>query len=170
MQAAAFFYFCQLMINSVVSFIHGVLDWFYPPFKRIMPIQTFRYAACGGGNVLLDFCIYTFSYTLLFNQSYVETPILTITPHIASFLLAFCVSFPLGFFLNRYVVFDSRETRKREQLPKYFGVAMMAFLINYFCLKVFVETFELNAIVARAITIVVAVAFSYYAQKHFTFK
>jgi putative flippase GtrA len=158
------------MINNIVSIIHNIIDWFYPPFKKLMPKQTFRYAACGGGNVLLDFSIYTISYTFLFNQSFVETPWLTITPHIASFLLAFCISFPLGYFLNRYVVFDSRDVRKREQLPKYFAVSMVAFLINYFCLKVFVETFELNAIVARVITIVVAVAFSYYAQKHFTFK
>ncbi len=158
------------MINSIVVFIHKVIDWFYPPFKKLMPLQTFRYAACGGGNVFFDFCLYSASYRFLFNQSNITTPWITITPHIASFLFAFCFTFPTGFLLNRYVVFNSRESRKREQLLKYFAVAMVAFLVNYFFLKVFVETLHVDAIPARLFTIAMAVAFSYYAQKHFTFK
>ncbi|HEX4958890.1 MAG TPA: GtrA family protein [Lacibacter sp.] len=158
------------MINSFVSLIHGVLDWFYPPFKRVMPLQTFRYAACGGGNTLLDICLFHISHTYILEEQYLQIPWITLSPHIAAFLMSFVVTFPLGFFLNRYVVFEGREVRKREQLPKYMGVVIVAILLNYFFLKVFVETFGMDATLAKVVTTFFVVAFSYYSQKHFTFK
>ena len=49
------------MKNTLVS----TIDFFYPPFKRIMPLQTFRYAACGGGNMVLGFLIFTAVFHLI---------------------------------------------------------------------------------------------------------
>jgi hypothetical protein len=94
------------MINSAVSFLHAVIDWFYPPFKKIMPVQTFRYAACGGGNTLLDIILFYISHTFILKEQFVETPFVTLSPHIAAFLMSFAVTFPVGFFLSRYVVFE----------------------------------------------------------------
>jgi hypothetical protein len=85
--------------------ILGVIDFFYPPFKSIMPRQTFRYAACGGFNTLLDIAIFFVSYNFLFQKENVHLPIITLKPHIAAFLVSFMVTFPLGFYFSRYVVF-----------------------------------------------------------------
>ncbi|HLP39305.1 GtrA family protein [Lacibacter sp.] len=159
-----------LMINSVVAFIHAVIDWFYPPFKKFMPMQTFRYAACGGGNTVLDILLFYISYNFILNKEMVHTPFMTVSPHIAAFLMSFVVTFPVGFFLSRYVVFEGSAVRKREQLPKYMIVVAGAILLNYFFLKIFVETFHMYATLAKICTTFFVVAFSYFSQKYFTFK
>jgi len=158
------------MINKTVGFLHAIIDWFYPPFKKFMPIQTFRYAACGGGNTVLDICLFFISYNFILNKEMVHTPWLTVSPHIAAFLMSFIITFPVGFFLSRYVVFEGSAVRKREQLPKYMVVVMGSILLNYFFLKIFVETLGMYATLAKICTTVFVVAFSYFSQKHFTFK
>ncbi|MFN5335554.1 MAG: GtrA family protein [Bacteroidota bacterium] len=158
------------MIDRIVIFIHGCIDICYPPFRGIFPLQTFRYAACGGGNTLLDIMIFYGCHEYLFKREMVDLNFVTLTPHIAAFLLGLSVTFPIGFFLSRYVVFENTEGRKREQLPKYMMVVIGAILLNYFFLKVFIETLSLSAIIAKLFTTAIVVAFSYYAQKYFTFK
>ncbi|MFN9710048.1 MAG: GtrA family protein [Bacteroidota bacterium] len=159
-----------MFITRTVAFIHGCIDWFYPPFRRVFPLQTFRYAACGGGNTLLDISLFYVGYEYIFNGKLVSFPMLTLTPHIAEFLLSFCITFPIVFFLSRYVVFENTESRKREQLPKYMVVVLGAILLNYFFLKVFIETFAFAAIAAKILTTAIVVAFSFFSQKYFTFK
>lgn len=158
------------MLNRIVLFLHGFIDWFYPPFKKLIPKQTFRYAACGGGNTLLDILLFYISYNFILHRQMLETPVMTLSPHIAAFLMSFCITFPIGFFLSRYVVFEGRDVRKREQLPKYMAVVAGSILLNYFFLKVFIETFGMYATLAKILTTFFVVAFSYYSQKHFTFK
>jgi hypothetical protein len=43
-----------------------IIDFFYPPFRKVMNLQTFRYAASGGANTLLGFLIYIISYEYIF--------------------------------------------------------------------------------------------------------
>ena len=85
--------------------IIAAIDLFYGPFRRIMPVQTFRYAVCGGGNTLLDIFLYFLAYNFVVEKQIVYTSAGAISPHIAAFLLAFAVSFPTGYLLNRYIVF-----------------------------------------------------------------
>jgi putative flippase GtrA len=158
------------MINTIVHFIHAIIDWFYPPFKKLMPIQTFRYAACGGGNTVLDISLFFVSYNYILKKQMVETPFVTLSPHIAAFLMAFAVTFPIGYFLSRYIVFDGAAVRKREQLPKYMAVVVGAIILNYFFLKIFVEGFGIYPTPAKILTTIFVVAFSYLSQKYFTFK
>jgi putative flippase GtrA len=159
-----------MFIARVVALIHGIIDWFYPPFRRIFSVQTFRYAACGGGNTMLDISLFYIGYAYIFEEKLVHLPYLTLTPHIAAFLVSFCITFPVGFFLSRYVVFENTDGRKRDQLPKYMAVVIGAILMNYCCLKIFIETLSFSAITAKLLTTMFVVAFSYYSQKYFTFK
>ncbi len=150
--------------------ILSVIDFFYPLFKQIMPIQTFRYAACGGFNTTLDILIYIISYNVILKEKHTVIYNYTITAHIASFIVGFFITFPIGFYLSRYVVFQETSTRKSSQLFKYFIVVLFCIILNYGFLKLFVETFYLNAIIAKIITTVFVVLFSYFSQKYFTFK
>ena len=100
----------------------------------------------------------------------VETPFFTLSPHIAAFLMAFAVTFPIGYFLSRYVVFEGAAVRKREQLPKYMAVVVGAIVLNYFFLKIFVEGFGIYPTPAKILTTFFVVTFSYISQKYFTFK
>jgi putative flippase GtrA len=150
--------------------ILNVIDFFYPLFKRFMPLQTFRYAACGGFNTMLDICIFFVSYNFIFNKQVVHFGSVAISPHIAAFLAAFCITFPVGFYFSRYVVFSDSNLRGRIQLFRYFLLVLGCIALNYMFIKLFVEQFHIYPTVAKILTTFIVVAFSYLTQKHFTFK
>ena len=45
-------------MNKVSAHIIRFIDFFYTPFKRIMPEKTFRYAVCGAANTVLGLAMY----------------------------------------------------------------------------------------------------------------
>ena len=135
-----------------------------------MPLQTFRYAACGGCNTLLDISLFTLSLHLVFDHTPLHIGFLTISPHIAAFLVGFSVTFPIGFYLSRYVVFQETSVGKREQLGKYFTVVLGCLILNYVFLKLFVDYFHWYPTPSKVLTTFVVVSFSYLTQKNYTFK
>ena len=134
-----------------------------------MPLQTFRYAACGGFNVSVDIIMYFVSYNYILHKQLVQVGSQVMTPHIASLFLAFFVSFPVGFYLSRYVVWQQTATSKRVQLFRYFLVVMVCFLLNYILLKLFVERLGWYPTVAKVVITVIVTTFSYFSQRHFSF-
>lgn len=156
--------------DFISKLILDLIDWVYPLFKRLMPIHTFRYAACGGGNTVLDILGFYLSYNFLFQRTPIHISWLTISPHIASFMASFCVTFPIGFYLSRYVVFQETAVKKTDQLLKYFLVVLGCILLNYLFLKLFVDYFGWYATPAKILTTFFVVIFSYTSQKNFTFK
>ena len=46
------------LFYALIRLIEKVILWFYPPFKKFMPEQTFKYAATGGANTALDIFLY----------------------------------------------------------------------------------------------------------------
>jgi len=135
-----------------------------------MPLQTFRYAACGGANTLLD--IFLFSK---FQHSFAKIGVIYIVsfamkPHIAALVAAFFITFPIGFYLNRYVVFTESNIRGRIQLVRYFSLVMACMALNYMFIKFFVEQLNIEPTLSKIFTSVIVIAFSYISQKHFTFK
>jgi putative flippase GtrA len=162
--------FMQQLHHSIRKLILSVIDFFYPWFKKLMPLQTFRYATCGGANTCLDITLFFISYNYIFKKQPVHLPFLTIAPHIAAFLIGFAISFPTGFYLSRYVVFQETSVKKREQLGKYFTVVLACLILNYCFLKLFVEVFHFYATPSKVLTTFFVVAFSYLTQKNYTFK
>ena len=152
------------------SLILSVVDLFYPIFKNIMPLQTFRYAACGGFNTVLDISLFFVSYNFILKKQPVQIGFLTIGAHIAAFLIGFIVTFPIGFYLSRYVVFQETSVKKATQLAKYFTVVFGCLILNYAFLKLFVDLFGWYPTPSKILTTVFVVAFSYVSQKNFTFK
>ncbi|GEP96091.1 GtrA family protein [Chitinophaga cymbidii] len=150
--------------------ILNILNFFYKPFSRLMPFQTFRYLACGGGNTLLDIFLFFISYNFILNKQMVHLPFLTISPHIAAVLMAFIVSFPTGFLLNKYIVFSESNLRGRVQLIRYFMLVGVCLLFNYVFMKFFVEICHFYPTIAKILTTILVVCFSYITQKKFTFK
>lgn len=156
--------------ESIQRIVLSVIDLFYPMFRRIMPLQTFRYAACGGFNTLLDISLFFVSYNFILRKTPVHIGFLTIGPHIAAFLIGFMVTFPIGFYLSRYVVFQETSVPKRSQLRKYFTVVLGCLILNYIFLKLFVDVFHWYPTPSKLLTTVFVVAFSYLSQKNYTFK
>jgi putative flippase GtrA len=148
-----------------------MLDFFYPPFRKLMPLQTFRYAACGGGNTLLDIMMYFVAYNFILHKQLVYTPVFgAVSPYIAAFMISFAVSFPTGYLLNRYIVFPDSVLKGRVQLLRYFLLVVICILLNYIFIKLFVEQFHIYPTVSKILTTILVVSFSYITQKKFTFK
>ncbi|HJU45145.1 MAG TPA: GtrA family protein, partial [Chitinophagaceae bacterium] len=148
----------------------SVIDFFYPPFRKLMPLQTFRYAACGGGNTLFDIFLYFIVYNFILRKQYIHTPTFTVSPHIGALIIASTISFFTGFFLMRTVVFNNSTLRGRVQLFRYLLLVLVCFVFNYLFMKLFVEKMHIFPTIAKVITTVLVVSFSYLTQKKFTFK
>ncbi len=162
--------FMRRHIHSARDFILPIIDFFYPPFRRLMNLQTFRYAASGGGNVLLGFLIYFVSYKYIFSEKQFDFGFYAFKGHIAALFLSFFITFPVGFFMSKYVVFSDSNMKGRIQLFRYFMVCMFNLLLNYLLLKVFVERLKIYPVLAQILTICIVVVFSYLAQRNFSFK
>lgn len=150
--------------------IEKILDFFYPWFDKLFDRTTFRYAACGGMNTLFDIFLFFLIYNYVLDKQFVVFPFITVSPHIASFLLSFCISFPTGFLLMRFVVFQSSYLRGRIQLFRYFLTVCISLLLNYIFLKLLVEELKLYPTVSKIITTFFVVGFSYVSQRNFSFK
>jgi len=156
--------------HKVRSFILQFIDLFYPLFRRFMPLQMYRYAACGGGNTAFNILIYFLTYNFVLQKQVLNLGFIAFTPHIAAFLIAFCITFPIGFYLSMYVVFQGSFLRRRVQLFRYFMVSMVCIVLNYIFLKLFVEQFGWYPTPSMIITTGIVVLFSYLSQRHFSFK
>ena len=152
------------------SLLLQIIDAFYPFFKKIMPLQTFRYAACGGGNTALNILIYFVSYNFILKKQIVHLPFIAISPHIAAFIIAFLITFPIGYYLNMFVVFDGSYLKKRIQLFRYFLVVLVCIILNYIFLKLFVERLEWYPTPSMIVTTAIIIVFSYLSQRNFSFK
>lgn len=150
--------------------IENILDFFYPLFKRFFDRTTFRYAACGGINTIFDILLFFLIYNFLLKKEMLVLPFVVISPHIAAFLLAFTVSFPTGFLLMRFIVFQESALRGRVQLFRYFLAVCFSLLLNYVFLKILVDQLHLYPTVAKIITTFFVVCVSYVSQKYFSFK
>ena len=156
--------------HKVRNFILGFIDLFYPPFRKIMTLQMYRYAACGGGNTLFNILLYYVIYHYILKEQIMNVGFTAISPHIAAFLIAFCITFPTGFYLSMYVVFQGSYLRRRIQLLRYFAVAIICVFLNYFLLKIFVEKFGWYPTPSLMVTAGIVILFSYLSQRHFSFR
>ena len=135
-----------------------------------MPLQTFRYAACGGTNMAIDIFIYYISYNFILHKQVLDLGFIAFKPHIAALWMAFVVSFPIGFLLSKYIVFNASHLRGRVQLFRYVLIVAINLILNYSILKVMVEYMGFYPTISRIFATAFLITFSYLSQKHFTFK
>ena len=154
------------MRKKIISFI----DFFYPPFKRFMPLQTFRYAVCGGSNMVFDIVLYFISYNFILRKQILNLGFIAFEPYTAALWMAFIISFPTGFLLSKYIVFNASQLRGRTQLFRYVLIVGINLVLNYSIIKVLVEMMHFYPTIARFFATCFVVTFSYLSQKHFTFK
>ena len=147
-----------------------VIDFFYPLFKRVMPLQTFRYAACGGANTALDISLFSIAYNFIYKKREVSLGYITLSPHIAALFTALAISLPTGFFLNRYVVFQESGLKSHTQLQRYILVVVICIVFNYALLKLFVDYFGWYPTLSKILTTIIVVIFSYSSQTYYFFR
>lgn len=164
-------------MKKIAQFITKIIDFIYQPFTKRIPLQIFRYATCGGGNMVLDWVLYFIVYNFVIGHELVYIPInclpngtLCITPHI----LALCIVFPItlctGFWLNKYITFTQSTLHSVRQFIRYISVIAVNLAINYFGLKLCVDILGWYPTPSKMIITLVTIAVSYCGQKYFSFK
>lgn len=151
--------------------IGSFIDSFYiSPISKIVPQQIFRYGVCGGANMVLDIIWYYIIYHYIVALRYIDLGVVVISPHVAALILVFPITFFTGFWLNRNVAFRATEVGHGMQLLKYALSVVGSILVNYICIKLFVEVCHIWATPAKALTTIISIAYSYLAGRFFTFK
>jgi putative flippase GtrA len=123
-----------------------------------------------GANTVLDIVLFHFFEQSFSQHGVIHFDYFAVSPHIAAMIAAFCITFPIGFYYSRYLVFSESNLRGRVQLIRYFSMVMACIALNYMFLKFFIEQLHIDPTVSKIITTFFVVTFSYLSQKHFTFK
>ena len=119
---------------------------------------------------MLDLIVYFLSYNFIFQKQPVPLGAAHIGAHIAAFGVSFLVSFPYGFFMNKYIVFTSSSLKGRVQFFRYTLIVISCIGLNYIFLKLFVEFFHWYATPSKALTTALVAVYSYISQQLFSFK
>lgn len=150
--------------------ILSLIDFFYPPFSRWISQHTFRYLATGGSTFAAGIVIYYIAYNFVLKQQDIRVGGLLITAPIAALAIESVITFLIGFLLNKYLVFTQSNLKGRVQLFRYGSVVVTNIMLNYAFIKVMVEAFAFYPTIAKILTSVILAIFSYFSQKHFSFR
>ncbi len=152
------------------------IDFFYPPFRNWVPLKTFRYLACGGGTALLNLFVFFLAnnFILPVKGSFLigteRLGYFYMQHYTAAFIIALFISFPVGFALNKYMVFQQSHLKGRVQLFRYGVMTGLNIFLNWALLHFFVGLLQFWATPSQAITTVILAILSYFAQTHFSFR
>lgn len=156
---------------GIATLITRLIDGFYwRPFQVLMPLQTFRYAACGGMNMVLDAVWYFVIYNYIVAHRFFDLGVVVLSPHIASMLVVFPITFFNGFWLNRHVAFKRSPLSGSTQLFRYALSIVGSILLTYVGLKFFVEVCGIWPTPSKVLTTAITVIYSFLAAKYFTFR
>lgn len=148
-----------------------LVDWLYiTPLKRLVSRDIFAYGLCGGANMALDTLWYFVIYHYIVAERFIDLGVVVVSPHIASLIVVFPITFFTGFWLNRNVAFRATEYKKSGQLVRYALSVLGSIALNYLCMKLFVEHLYIWPTPSKMLTTAVSVVYSFLAAKYFTFR
>ncbi|MCX2485933.1 GtrA family protein [Pedobacter sp. MR2016-24] len=155
------------MINY---YLNKIVVFFHTPFAGIIPLKTFRYGMSGGSNALLNLIVFYISYNYLFDRNLVSFAGFVITPYIAAYIVALCITFPVGFLLNKYFVFQGVKGQVSKQLSLYAGLTVANIFLEYVLLHLLIGRFDIPATLAQCFIIILLSGLSYLFQSYVTFR
>jgi len=136
--------------NNKSSHFHPIRD----SIKIYLPILKFclSSASCG----IIDF-IALFLFNWLTKNLF------------ASVIAARVISSLFNYFLNKNLVFKTKDQMHAKAFIKYYGVVIAILLCNYLLLDLFTNVMSLSLLAGKILTECILFLVSYYAQKRFVF-
>lgn len=165
-------------MNRLAQIITKIIDFFYRPFRNLVSEQLFRYAACGGGNMVLDWILYFLIYNFVIGHDLVNLSFAigswsleqAITPHIATLCIVFPITLFTGFWLQKYVTFTTSTLHGARQFIRYITIVAVNLAVNYFGLKLCVEVWGWYPTPSKMAITLLTVVISYLGQKYYSFR
>lgn len=158
------------VLVSAGNFIRVIIDFFYPPFRKFMTLQFFRYGVTGASNLVFDWVLYFIVYNFVLQHNMLDLGFVTLSSHIAALAIKFPIVLLSGFLLQKYVTFSGSNLHGRVQLFRYTVVFFVNLLICYVGIKLLVEALHVYPSVANMIISIVTIFISYFSQKQYTFR
>lgn len=158
------------IFEAVGNALRRIIDFFYPPFKKYMSIQFFRYGTVGTANLLFDWLLYFLIYNYVLRHEMLNLGLVTLSSHIAAMTIKMPVVLLSGFLLQKYVTYSTSDLKGKTQLFRYTMVFFFNLLINYTGLKILVDSLDFWPTPSNMIISILTVFISYFSQKHFTFR
>jgi len=152
------------------NLIRVAIDFFYPPFRKYMTLQFFRYGITGAANLVFDWVLYFFIYNFMLQHKMLDLGFVTLSSHIATLAIKFPIVLFSGFLLQKYVTFSSSCLKGRVQLFRYLIVFFVNLFISYVGLKLLVDGLNFYPSPSNMIISIVTIFISYFSQKQYTFK
>jgi putative flippase GtrA len=134
------------------------------------PQQMFRYAACGGLNMVMDAVLYYLALHYLFAERDVELGVFVLSPAMASLAVVFPITFFNGFWLNRNVAFGGSPLRTGSQLWRYALSVTGSIVLTAAFMKLLIDVCGLWPTPSKIFTTILVAAYSFLMQKYFTFR
>ncbi len=162
-----------MTLNSrIAATLTKLIDALYfKGLESFIPRHTFRYGVCGVLNsILLDTLFYYLIYHYIVAMRAIDLGFYEISPHIASLIIVFPITFSIGFYLNRNVAFHATAERRERQISKYALSVCGSIVLSYISLKVLIEVCGVWATPAKTISSIVVALYSYLAARYFTFR
>lgn len=135
-----------------------------------MPLKTYRYAVCGGGNLVLDTLLYYIFFHFIVAKRDIDMYFFVFSPHIASLFFVFPITFLTGFLLNKYITFQDSNLAGGVQFYRYLLVGCGALILSYASMKFFVDLLHFYPTPSKVITIGVTIIYSYILQSRYSFR
>lgn len=155
---------------GIAKLLIRVVDALYIPiFRRVVSRNIFAYGVCGGANMALDTLWYFLLYHYVVCERFINLGVVVMSPHIAALCLVFPITFFTGFWLNRNVAFRVTHLHSRRQLLRYALTVVGSILLNYVCMKLLVESFNLWPTPSKILTTIISVVYSYLVARYYTF-
>jgi putative flippase GtrA len=158
------------LFEIIGAWIRKIVDFFYPPFRKYMTPQFFRYGVTGVANMAFDWVLYFITFHFILEKQMLHLGIVTLSSHIAAMIIVFPITFFTGFLLQKYVTFTASALRGRVQIIRYLVVVLANLLINYTGLKLLVDVIGIFPTPSKMIVTILTTMFSYFSQKKYTFR
>ena len=156
---------------SPSRYLTRLVDSFYwRPFRAMMPLQTFRYIACGGINWALTTVCFWVVFNFLLGQRHIDLGFMVVASHTAALGFAWPVSVALGFWMQKNISFKSSPLRGRTQLFRYFLSNVAGAVIAWLLEKLLVEQCHIFPTVAFTMIYLTTALLGFAANKYFTFR
>ncbi len=161
------------MRNAFITFgniIRRIIDFFYPPFKKYLTVQLFRYGVTGAANLVFDWFLYFLIYNFVLRHEMLNLGIVTLSSHIAAMTIKIPIVLFSGFLLQKYVTFSNSNLNGKTQLFRYSTVFLINLVINYLGLKILVDLLDFWPSPSNMIISILTIFLSFFSQKYYTFR
>ncbi|WP_295672241.1 GtrA family protein, partial [uncultured Mucilaginibacter sp.] len=137
--------------------------------NKLLKNQVVRFVFSAGVGFLVDVsAFYLFYHNLLVQKTY-HIVYFTVRNYTLSFSISFFLGVLVNFLITRYFVFSESKLPPYKQFFRFVSVAFIGYFANLAVLKLFIQSFQMNPIIARPSAALSLFFLSFFVHKFFSF-